>query len=299
LPGESDLELKRRRSRIYMQDLRDRRAAEAGPKEPRRSKYGVEPRRPDESDEQYTKRADRERARAKRAIQRGIDGAPIADEEFIPKQKSNSPFTPEEYEALKRQPGESARDHRLRNQRARDRIYDERHPGERTKRAKQNRDASLEDYRKRETAYRAANLGQERAKQKRHYHAHKEKRLKLAADWRAKNPERNRERNKAWLAANPGLGNFYSAKWREACRVATPPWADFQAIRRFYEEAQRLGARIGIPHVVDHIIPLQGRSVRGLHVETNLRIITASENSRKHNAFDAELLTILAAIVVW
>ena len=48
-------------------------------------------------------------------------------------------------------------------------------------------------------------------------------------------------------------------------------------------QAQRLTQETGISHHVDHVIPLQGRLVSGLHVHTNMQIITGSENSRKWN----------------
>ncbi len=41
-----------------------------------------------------------------------------------------------------------------------------------------------------------------------------------------------------------------------------------------------------IQFVVDHVIPLQGRMVCGLHVEGNLRVVPASVNARKHNFYD-------------
>lgn len=64
------------------------------------------------------------------------------------------------------------------------------------------------------------------------------------------------------------------------------PWANPDAIRQIYLEARRISQDTGVPHQVDHIIPLQGRLVSGLHVETNLRIITAAENLRKLNKFE-------------
>lgn len=59
-------------------------------------------------------------------------------------------------------------------------------------------------------------------------------------------------------------------------------------IRAFYNEAARLTWRTGTPHHVDHVIPLQGQNVSGLHVPENMRVIPALENIRKSNKFDPE-----------
>jgi hypothetical protein len=57
---------------------------------------------------------------------------------------------------------------------------------------------------------------------------------------------------------------------------AMPAWADELAIQRFYE-ARPEG------HHVDHIIPLRGKKVSGLHVLENLQYLPALENNKKSN----------------
>lgn len=75
-----------------------------------------------------------------------------------------------------------------------------------------------------------------------------------------------------------------------AMACASVLWADKAKIDEIYEECRRVTRETGVQHHVDHIIPLQGRLVCGLHVENNLRIITASENCSKHNKLDLDLI---------
>lgn len=58
-----------------------------------------------------------------------------------------------------------------------------------------------------------------------------------------------------------------------------PPWADKKAIRKMYLEASQRGLE------VDHVVPLKGTNVCGLHVETNLQLLTPLENGQKRNLF--------------
>lgn len=105
--------------------------------------------------------------------------------------------------------------------------------------------------------------------------------------WEENNPtaalesiKRYRERNRAIIRARLSV----SKQGREKRRVL---WANQDAILEIYRQAEFLTQTTGRPHVVDHIIPLQGRRVSGLHVETNLRVIEHHENARKHNAWES------------
>jgi hypothetical protein len=65
----------------------------------------------------------------------------------------------------------------------------------------------------------------------------------------------------------------------------TPPWADLKAIRKIYEESHRVTKATGLEHHVDHIIPMRGKLVSGLHIAENLRVLPGPENLAKGSKF--------------
>lgn len=73
-------------------------------------------------------------------------------------------------------------------------------------------------------------------------------------------------------------GAFRSSNRRAGQDLRTPAWANHEEILNIY---------INRPegHHVDHVIPLFGKRVSGLHVETNLQYLTATENFKKNNTY--------------
>jgi len=76
-------------------------------------------------------------------------------------------------------------------------------------------------------------------------------------------------------------GTLGGKRRRQREARATPPWVDRSAVRAIYKKAKRLSKSTGEQYVVDHIVPLDGKLVCGLHVPWNLRVVHWLENARK------------------
>jgi len=110
--------------------------------------------------------------------------------------------------------------------------------------------------------------------------ANRERVLQYKAKWNASNPEFN----SLWCAANRDLVRSHKANRRARKKQAMPLWLTpdhISQINAVYAEAQRLSIETGVTYHVDHIVPLNGRVVCGLHVPWNLRAIPAVENLRR------------------
>lgn len=141
----------------------------------------------------------------------------------------------------------------------------------------------------------------------------------LSKAWREKNPDHKQEYQRIWHENNRERVSAYRKdryarhaeseraymrdykaanrdrytaheNRRRAAELNQTLAGDFEReIQQLFSEAARLTRETGIPHNVDHIVPLQGREMRGLHVPWNLRVIPASENFQKKNRVDPTL----------
>jgi hypothetical protein len=128
-------------------------------------------------------------------------------------------------------------------------------------------------------AYRAKNPSYFRQ----HYRKNLESESARKARYYLENKEIVRRRLDAYAEKNPHVRRAITAKRRAVLLKATPVWADFEKIKAFYETADALGMLTGEWHEVDHIIPLQGRTVCGLHCPANLQVVPRSVNRAKSN----------------
>ena len=100
--------------------------------------------------------------------------------------------------------------------------------------------------------------------------------------------EIKREYQKAWKERNTTWVRADTKARRRKHREATPKWLtkkEKAEIRQLYQIAITMSKTTGEQYVVDHIVPLRGNDICGLHVPWNLRVITQEENLKKSNKF--------------
>ena len=137
------------------------------------------------------------------------------------------------------------------------------------------------------------------------YERNKQRLIDKATTWNRDNPERRKEIKTQWALSNKDKVNKSRKQWKLNNRAkiytavsvrranvinATPKWVDKNALKEiesFYICSQMFAMYTGQKYHVDHIIPLRGKTVSGLHVPDNLQIIPAKENLAKSNIFNS------------
>lgn len=123
---------------------------------------------------------------------------------------------------------------------------------------------------------------------KAHYASNKEAVIKRASDWYANNKEYRQQYRRNHYLENKGQYNSSINLRRAAKLQATPSWLtekQLHDITVIYNACAKVSERTGKPHHVDHVIPLQGENICGLHVPWNLAIIPAKMNLSKSNTY--------------
>lgn len=153
-------------------------------------------------------------------------------------------------------------------------------------------------------AYGAKSKDKRAAYMAEYYAANKNKIAAYKAAYMAEYYAENHESIAAYRAARlqtpEGRAKAYAhrTKYHASKLNATPAWltdADREAMQELYAESIFLTQSTGQPYHVDHVLPLKGKIVCGLHVPKNLRVMPGSENISKGNRLTPEDLRMVEA----
>lgn len=118
------------------------------------------------------------------------------------------------------------------------------------------------------------------------------KKLEQVKRWAKNNPEKVKNRDIQKRLKNPTLyATIYSSNCRKYQTIKInrcPKWLtkeQLKAMQMFYMHAKSASKGLGIAMEVDHIVPLQGKNVSGLHVPWNLQRIPRQDNRSKGNRY--------------
>lgn len=114
----------------------------------------------------------------------------------------------------------------------------------------------------------------------------RQKMLLNSNNWKAANPDKVKETQKLYRINSSNKVNAKNKKRQCAKLNRTPSWLTIEQViemQHFYKIAKNLTQIQGIRFEVDHIIPINGVNVSGLHVPWNLQVITKTANIKKSN----------------
>lgn len=108
------------------------------------------------------------------------------------------------------------------------------------------------------------------------------------AAYRVRNREKLNKKHSEYKKANRAICNAQWYRYHSKKKNATPKWltnGHWEQIKNIYKHAKECEMLTGDPYHVDHIVPLAGKDVCGLHVPWNLQVLPASVNIAKSNNY--------------
>jgi hypothetical protein len=179
--------------------------------------------------------------------------------------------------------------------RAASKVYYEKNREKVNYNRRQNKEFSRPDYLPGETRE-ERNKRLAKLRNEKYRAANPDKVKETRSNWIKNNPEmystryyRHKEKikqsTKEYKIKNRGLIRYYNANRKARVKQASLGNYDLERVKLIYQKAADLEALGDIKYHVDHIVPLLGKEICGLHVSWNLRCIPADENLRKHNKF--------------
>lgn len=153
--------------------------------------------------------------------------------------------------------------------------------------AKAYRERNAARYRELRKAHYARNRAAEKQKALEYYQANRDDCIARHAEYKRAHAEAMREYRRRTAAHYVAR----TARYRAALSQRTPKWLTVEELKQiaaFYELAALFERITGVPHHVDHVIPLRGKTVSGLHVASNLAVIPAKQNIGKGNKYHVD-----------
>lgn len=150
------------------------------------------------------------------------------------------------------------------------------------------REANKEKLKAKAKAFRDANKEKIKARRKTYWDSNKEKVNARNKAYKKANREKILATNKVYRERHPEKIASLKAKRRASKLCRTPPWLNpiqLAEIESFYIERDIMVKLTGNQYHVDHIVPLQGDNISGLHVPWNLQVLTAYDNTSKGNRY--------------
>ena len=148
-----------------------------------------------------------------------------------------------------------------------------------------------EKLRIKQRAYKQANKEKLSASNKHYRDKTSETRLAYNAEYYKQHLEYCKAYRKEYKQLNKGCINNINARRRAEVIKRTPMWlteVEKQYIKALYILADLQTKLTGIKWHVDHIVPLQGKIVSGLHIPKNMRVIPAIDNMKKGNRYGSK-----------
>jgi hypothetical protein len=118
------------------------------------------------------------------------------------------------------------------------------------------------------------------------YARYREVDLARSKEFYKENIEQRRAYQRHWSKTNRGIANALGRKYKLKKANATPLWLTPEQLYNMqctYKVATQLSETSSQKWHVDHIVPIRGKDVCGLHVPWNLQVLPAKMNMQKGN----------------
>lgn len=150
----------------------------------------------------------------------------------------------------------------------------------------------LSEYHKRGSGFKPQCKACRQIERKQYSLNNKEKIAKKQQEYYLRNCDKIKSYFSEYQKKHSGKYAAHCAKRSSLLKNRTPVWLsnkDVKYIECLYKIASRLSLCLQVKHHIDHILPLQGKHVSGLHIPSNLQVVSIYINLRKNNKYEVTI----------